>query len=106
MRTPLVSLLLMLAASIPISCFAQSPRTIAVTPAHPTTDDSITVVFTPAPGDADLCPLSITITKTSVGIFSGSCPNQGGTPDRAELGKLPAGTYEVTWDFQDNFENI
>ena len=100
------------AALIVALCFSPQPRAqlignIAFSPSRPTSNDQVTVVFTPAEGQPDSCAGYVFIQSTTVfvdsfGTLSGSCGNLG-IPDKANLGKLPAGVYQVTWGFHDNF---
>jgi len=107
MRFPLIGLVMTIAVlCIPFSASAQSYGTIAVSPAKPTTNDSITVTFTPTPGQLDLCPLHVTETPTLVFIISNTCPIDSRTVDHAVIGKLPAGTYQLIWGVVDNFFNV
>jgi hypothetical protein len=92
---------------LPSVLLAQAIGTLAFSPAQPTTNDSITVIFTPALGQLDLCPLGFSVGTGFVYINSTGlpCTPGFGTEDRVVIGKLPAATYQVTWDLQDNFTN-
>ena len=92
---------------LPSVSLAQPIGTLAFSPAQPTIDDSITVIFTPASGQPDLCPLGFSVATGVVYINSTAlpCVPGFGIEDRVAIGKLLAGTYDVTWDLQDNFGN-
>ena len=92
----------LLAAIRPVTGAVPALGTISIAPSNPTTDDSVFVIFTPTPGFADECPLSVSIVGNTVGIFAGPCGDSA-SPNIAGLGKLPAGAYDVIWGAQDNF---
>jgi len=94
-----------IAACNPVRASAQIGATIAFFPNQPTTNDSIRVAYTPAPGQLDRCPLNYTIGTGWVFIISSPCPVGYGSNNRAVIGKLRAGTYQVTWGTVDNFFN-
>jgi len=84
---------------------AQSMGEIAFLPPHPTTEDAVTVVFAPATGQPNRCPIKVTVQRPLVFIesdyaFSGECGNQGAL-NTANLGKVAAGVYQVIWAFKD-----
>jgi len=87
------------------AALAQSIGTIAFSPAQPTSNDSVTVTLTPAAGQPNYCPLGFSVqgSKVYIGSFASSCTPGYGTTNSIVIGRLPAGTYEVTWTFVDNF---
>jgi len=95
------------ACCLPNAGYAQGYGTLSFSPAHPTTNDSITVVFTPATGEPDWCSDHSGAYGNNVTViaFPFPCSNGYGVLDAANIGKLPAGTYQVTWTYTDNFFN-
>src|SRR5438309_11321200 len=108
MDSKLFALVVVLAACcLPNAAYAQGYGTLSFSPAHPTTNDSITVVFTPAMGQPDWCSYSSGVYGNYVTVFAdrSPCSFGYGVLDAANIGKLPAGTYQVTWTYTDNFFN-
>ena len=82
--------------------------TLSFSPEAPTTNDSITAILTPAAGEPNWCSLSSSVSGNNVVVIANAfdCPPGIGTQNAAALGKLPAGTYTVTWTFPDNFFDV
>lgn len=82
---------------------AQSIGTLSFTPAHPNSNEVVSVVLTPS--SSDFCADGVTVSGNSVVILSqpGACGASGGTTDQAFVGPLGAGTYPVNWEFPDDF---
>jgi hypothetical protein len=97
---------LALALSLPGAAFAID-GTIAFSPTHPSSNDSITVTLAPAVGESNWCAYNFATQGNFVFVFSyaASCPPGFGTTNSIVIGKLPAGAYQVTWGFTDNFFN-
>jgi len=81
---------------------------LSFSPPDPTTNDTITVVFTPGDGQPDWCSFFSSVNGNQVGIiaFPFDCSPGNGTQNAAVIGKLLAGTYHVIWTFTDNFDNV
>jgi len=82
--------------------------TLSFSPSNPTSNDFITVIFTPYAGEPDWCSLSSTVFGNEVRIiaFPVECAPGYGTKNAAAIGRLPAGSYQVIWTFTDNFSHV
>jgi len=95
--------------SLPIVAASQNAfGTLSFSPVHPTTNDTITVVFTPADGQPNWCSFFSSVSGSHVYVlaFPFDCPPENGTQNAAVIGKLAAGSYDVLWTFTDNFDNV
>ena len=98
---------LVIASLFPGAAFAQAFGTIAFSPDHPTTNDAVTVTLSPAVGWPDFCSLGFSVQGNRV--YIGSIPTSSCAPGATNtivIGELAAGTYQVTWNFVDNFNNV
>jgi hypothetical protein len=79
--------------------------TLSFSPAHPTTNDPIKVVLSPAQGEPNWCAFHSGVSGNIIGIiaFPFDCSSGNGTQNFAVIGKVPAGTYQVIWTYTDNF---
>jgi len=105
--------LLSLFAALCLLCYAHSVTaqtlgTLSFSPPNPTTADSIASILTPKAGQPDWCPYSSSVQGNNIYVSAqlASCPPGQGTTNTFVLGRLPAGTYQVTWRFVDNFLNL
>jgi hypothetical protein len=94
----------------PIAASSQSAYgTLSFSPAHPTTDDAITVILNPAEGGPNWCAFESGVyghNNIAVIAFPFNCSDGYGTQNFAVIGKLPAGSYDVIWTFTDNFDQV
>jgi hypothetical protein len=90
--------------------YSQSFGTISFSPQRPTPNDSVTVILTPAEGQPDWCPFFFWFSASNVisidALEDYQCIPGYGTTDQINIGKLPAGVYQVIWGFHDPPPNV
>ena len=94
--------------SVPAVSAQNQYGALSFSPANPTSNDFITVVFTPYAGEPDWCSVFSSVSGNEVGIiaFPIECAPGYGTKNAAAIGRLPTGSYQVIWTFTDNFFNV
>ena len=81
---------------------------LSFSPANPTSNDFVTVIFTPYAGQPDWCSIFSSVSGNQVVViaFPYACSLGYGTTNAAAIGRLPTGSYQVVWTFTDNFFNV